>query len=601
MPMLPALSDLTGFGQTVFAIAVLTLAGRAALAGRGGPGMQFVAGWSLLSLALVGWGVVTAASLRQPAAAFALVSFAGLLPRGTRRADLAEAGRMLAVALPLLAVMADVAPSQPDALYAIIPNAAYIADYGHFPTANGPAVHTDVPVAPYGQELVTFLGGLAGGGFQANGPSLVTVFLHLVAGLILARALAGGVPGWRHTALGLLLATLFNPAFVPRISLSGYGEAPLAVAFLAAVWLGARVLDEVAAGERRPRHALPLVLALAILINIKQQSIGVFAAFGGGALAAILSDPRLDRTAALRVLGAAMLPAIALYLAWRGYVASAFPAGELKPLPLSEWEWHLLPGILADMGRVVLRQPVYFLAAGTTVALAFRPPRALAPTTRRVLTIAATAFVLYCGFLLLTFVGHFRGEHSFFRYNMHLAMGEVLGLALAARDLWGTRLARAGRLAVPLMLVAPLAAAPLLRFDRDWPQPRLRFLAQQVAGEIGPADRLALFLPDDNATVAAQLDALLRYAAPRRPQVDAAPWSNAAPASFAAATAAGYTRALVSCINNNHITNVPQNSAAWLVLQQDGWKVEKVWTYPPAPRRKWWNWTGFIAGEPLCL
>jgi hypothetical protein len=556
------------------------------------------------------WGVALPVSLRVPAAGMIVLALAGLVVRrdGSGRGDLGEIGRMVALALPLLWVMADVLPSQPDALLAFVPKAAYLWDYGHFPVQAGPPVFTDVPVAPYSTELVSLLGSLAGGGFAANGPALFTVLLHLAAGLMLARALAGDRrPGWVLTAVGLALATGLNPGFVPRVSFAGYGEAPLAVALLVAGWLTVRVMDDLAAGIRWPQGLLPLALTLAVMIGIKQQAAGLMVAYGGGVVAALMCAPRIGAGAAARTFAVVALPAGVLFLAWRGYVAAAYPDGELKALPLSQWVWGALPGILHDMGRVVVHQPAYFLAVAAVALLLLRPPRGLADGTRRVLVLTAVAFVLYNGFLLLTFVGHFREEHSFFRYNSHLSLLVVLGLALAARDALAARsggLGRVhrlgGRLAVAAMLAAPLAAAPLLRFDRDMPQPRLRLVARDLAGELQPDARIALILPGDNGSVADQLGALLRFAPPRRPRLDLWTSAAAAPSALPRAVAAGYRTALLSCTDGSGL-DLPADAAALLAWTGDAWVPVRVWPYPPLPKRTWWNWTGMLAGEPFCI
>lgn len=604
--LIPDPGNLTGFGQVLFAMTVLVLAGKALVRDRHGVAVQFIAGWGAYAALMTLWGVVTAVSLRLPAAAFLLVSLAGLvagcrIPGG--KADLAEAGRLMLVAAPLLWVMADILPSQSDNLAVMLPNTAYIFDWGHFPTQDGPPVYTDVPVAPYNFHLLSLLGSLPGNAYAPNSPSLVTVFLHLAAGLLFATALAEGKrPGLALTALGLALATLLNPGFVPRVSLAGYGEAPLAITLLFSVWLALRVLDDLAEG-RRP-DLLPLTLAEITLILIKQQGIGLFAAHLGAVVLTGALDRRVGPRRAVMMLGRAALPAIVLYLSWRFYVGSAFPAGELRAMPIALWEWHLLPEILRDMGKVIFRHAPYFCLLGLTGILLALRPAWLGEHSRRALLITLVAALLYNLFLVLTFVGHFRSEHSFFRYNTHQSMMLVLALALAARDLWVWRpqpwAHRAGLAVLAVMLAAPLAARPLLRFDRDMPQPLLYDLAARVGAEIKPRDRLALFLPGDNNSVRDALSSLLRFAPERRPLLDIRSWYTLDAASLTQAAQAGYGVAALSCTDGNTL-GLPPKAAALLVLGDNGWMAVKVWPYPPPPKRTWWNWTAFIASEPFCL
>lgn len=606
--LIPDPGQLTGFVQVLMVMISLTLAGKALLRDRHGLAVQFIAGWGGYAVLTTLWGIVTAASLRLPAAATLAVSLIGLVmaakgQNGT--ADRTEAGRLALVAAPLLWVMADVLPSQSDNLAVMLPNTAYLFDWGHFPTQDGPPVYTDVPVAPYNFHLLSLLGSLFGNAYAPNSPSLATIFLHLAAGLLFATALAEGKrPGPAQIAFGLALATLLNPGFVPRVSFAGYGEAPLAITLVFSVWLALGVLDDLAQG-RRP-DLLPLILAQITLILIKQQGIGLFAAHLGAIGLVGALDGRIGPRRAFLALGGAALPAIALYLGWRYYVGTAFPAGELRALPLAQWEWHLLPQILRDVGRVIVRHLPYFAILALAGALLARRPDWLGERSRRALGITLVAALLYNLFLMMTFVGHFRAEHSFFRYNTHQSLMLVLALTLAGRDLW-TRMGvsqawarRAGWAVLAVMLAAPLAAAPLLRFDRDMPQPRLHDLAAKVGAEIGPEDRLALFLPGDNNSVRDALASLLRFAPERRPLLEIRAWDASDQAALAEAAQAGYGVAALSCTDGNGL-GLPEKAAALLVLESGGWRAAKVWPYPPAPKRTWWNWTAFIASEPFCL
>lgn len=607
MPILPETAALTGFYQIGLAMVALTLGGRLILRGQNGIALQFITGWGAFCLVVTAWGMVLPFSLRIPMVGFLAAGLGGVFvgrPQ-TGRADLREAGRLLVLALPLLLVMADVAPSQSDNLAVMMPNTAYIFDYGHFPVQDGPPIYTDVPVAPYNTHLVSLLGSLAGGGYAPNSPSLLTVFLHLPAGLLLAAILAGGArPGWRHTAGGLALATVLNPGFVPRVSFSGYGEAPLAIALLFSGWLALRVIEQLAEGRRWPPLLVPLALALVCLINIKQQGIGLVAAFLGGLALTVLTDRRIGWRDGARILVAAALPAIALYLSWRGYVLVKFPAGELKPLPVSQWVWAELPKILRDTGAVILRHPVYFSLIGLAAAVLALRPRGLGEPSRRALVLTLAAILLYNLFVLLTFVGHFRAEHSYFRYNSHQSLLLLLALVLAGRDLLAARwnpgprlVAAGGAVMIAIIVVAPLATAPLLRFDRDMPQPWLRDLAAKLGEEIQPTDAVALILPGDNASVRDAMSSLLRFAPVRRPLLRIGAYTAA---DLAQVAEDGYGIALLSCTDGTGL-GLPDKAAALLRRDEHGWRVDKTWPYPAPPRKTWWNWTGFIAAEPFCL
>ena len=605
------LGSLTGLWQIAFAMVVMTLAGRLALPGRPGLGLQVMAGWGMTCLLLTLWGVTLPLSLRIPAWGLVMAAGAALVltRRQPWREDLAEAGRLLALAVPLLAVMAPMEPSQLDVFALILPNSAYLVDHGIFPTALGPAAFSDAPVAPYNTEIVPFLGSLAGGGFAPNGIALFTVALHLPAAWLLDRALADGErPGWGMAAFGLLLTTGFNPGFVPRVSFAGYGEAPLAIALLFAVWLAAEVLEAMSKGENWPPALLPLALVLAALIAVKQQSVGLFLSLAGAGLVALTNLPKARRWPGLRALALAALPAILLYLAWRGHVVWRFPAGELQSDTAGAWRDARLAEILRDMAWVAGNKLFLFAPLLLVLGLAVRPPAALVPKTRLVLRLTAATSLLFTLFLLATYLLHFGREHSFFRYSTQLSLAVILALILAARDSASGRRPLSARwrrglavAAVALILAVPPAASILLRFDRDMPQPLLRFVARTLATEVSPDDRLALILPGDNTTSGMALESLLRFTHPRRPGLVLSHYSHYAPGLLDKIAAEGVGIALLSCSDAAPELGLPPHSVALLRRQGEVWAVSGHWTYPPTKKRGKWGWTNFIAEEPFCL
>ncbi|MEI9984943.1 MAG: hypothetical protein WDN69_18095 [Aliidongia sp.] len=600
-------SDLTGLAQIAAATIVLILGGRLLTRGRAGPGIQFLAGWGALCLMLTLWGVATPLSLRIPALSFALVALLGgpLMPR--RAEDLAAFGRMLVLAVPILVITATMQASQPDIFLNLLPNAAYLVDHATFPTAAGAPSYSYLPVAPYNTQFVPFLGSLIGGGVAANGLALFTVALHLAAGLILARVLAGaGRPGWALSALGLLLATLLNPGFVPRVSFAGYGEAPLSITLLAAGWLAVQAMGEMAEGKRWPPMLGILALVLTAMVNTKQQGIGLFLAAAIGAMLVAAADPRIGWRSALRGFGAAALPALLLYAVWRGYVLREFADGELKPLPFAQWQWANLPAIFGSMLKVVVEKPLFYACVLAAIGLLLRRlVRGDGGATTRVLGLVAAVFALYNGFLVLTYIGHFPGvmsleAHSYFRYNTHLALLVLLGLVLAAREAalawpgftrW--RLV-AGGIAIVAMLAAPIGFAQRLRFDREPPQPLIWSLAQDLAPRLQPDDRLALLMPGDNTSTGTMLMDALRFTPPRRLGLDLREFTSGDPAE---AEAAGYRLAFLSCTDGSTL-GLPPHAAALLRLSEGGWQAVETWPYPPETGKRRWNQN--LSGAPLC-
>jgi hypothetical protein len=430
------------------------------------------------------------------------------------------------------------------------------------------------------------------------------VLLHPLAGQIFARILGGAKSSWGFSALGLLLATLLDPGFVPRISFAGYGEAPLAVTLLAAGWLAARSLQQLAEHRRWPASLAGLALVLAALVNIKQQGIGLLLALSLAAIAVASLDRRIGWRAGLKSFGAAALPALLLYAAWRGFVMLYFPGGELQPLPFAQWQWQNLPAIFASILDVLLEKPVLFAFVFFNMAcFAVNWRRGRRDAATLVQGLASLIFLLYNGFLVLTYIGHFPGvmsleAHSYFRYNTHLSLLLLLGVALQLRRLAPAVLATRPRrrligiALVGSMLLAPIGFAQRLRFDLEPPQPLIRALAHQLAPHLKPDERLALLLPGDNGSTGTALEAALRYEPPRRPALDLKQIFSADPAA-----AEGYPLAFLSCTDGNTL-GLPAQAAALLARSDTGWRAVEIWPYPPVPPGRRWN--GNLAGAPLC-
>jgi hypothetical protein len=594
--------DLTGLAQITVASILLILAGRLSTGGRGGPGLQFLVGWGALALLLTFWGVVTPLSLRLPALGFTVVALLGLA-RPHRAEDLAALGRIVALALPIVIITATMRASQPDMFLNLLPNAAYLVDHAAFPTAASAPSYSFLPVAPYNTQFVPFLGSLFGGGVAPNGLALFTVALHLAAGLIFARILGGARAGWGLSALALLLATLLNPGFVPRVSFAGYGEAPLSITLLAAGWLAGRAMAAMAGGQRWPRPLAALALVLAAMINAKQQGIGLYLAVTLAAMLTAACDPRIGWRAGLRGFGIAGLPALALYLAWRGFVWSNFAEGELKPLPFAQWQWGNLPMILGSMVKVVIEKPLLYACFIAALGLLIgRLRRNEGGMATRVLGLTITVFLIYNGFLVLTYIGHFPGvmsleAHSYFRYNTHLALLILLGLVLAMREAVAVPAGRrrlVNGIAIVAILAAPIGFTQRLRFDLEAPQPLIWSLAEHLAPHLAPDDRLALLLPRDNTSTGTMLSGALRFGEPRRPDLDLREFPSGDPAE---AQAAGYRRAVLSCTDGNGL-GLPPHGAALLDWSDGGWRLVEFWPYPALPEKPRWNQN--LSGAPLC-
>ncbi|MBV8775740.1 MAG: hypothetical protein JO258_00950 [Alphaproteobacteria bacterium] len=584
---LPGWIDLAHVAVTWTIAVLLLLLGSAGCGKAVAAEFRIGAGWGVVCLVLTAWGVFLPWSLRIPAAGLVLLALGVLAIPACRppAGDWRALGRLLAVTLPLWAVMAAVRPSQVDTFLNLLPNANYLVDYGLLPTAALPPSYSLYPAAPYDTQFLAFLGSFADPAYPASGMSLVNVMLRLVGGLAMARLLMRTrALSWSAAALGMLLATLFDPGFVPRFHFSSYGETGLAVTAVLAACL-------FAGGERAgTRHPLALSLILAAMINTKQSGIGLVLALTGAAIAAEAAERGAIRRRALVGPALVLLPAAALYLAWRYFVAGAGVAG-LEPLPFGQWNWAVLPETVRSIGGAIAEKPVFFAAvAAALVCLPVLLRRHGWSPATRMLAFFAALFVLYNLFLMVTYIAHFSPEmsaeaHSYFRYNTHLSLVLVLGLALAVRERWPalSATARARRLApaaVGLALLAPAAFAERLRFDIAMPQPLVWDLAARLKEYVGDGDRLALLTPGDDGQVGRLLADYLASVPPRRRGLDIASRNAADGTTLDEVAAAGYRLALISC--------TADGGAALLRHGPDGWTQVAAWAYGPGlPTSPW--------------
>src|SRR5229473_2766268 len=299
--LIPSWADLAAWAGVLVAALVFIGVGRLLSRGRAAPEAALVAGWGGACVALTLWGVATAASLRWPATAIAAAGLVGV------------------VALPLLAVMVSARPSLPDTFLNLLPNAAYLYDHAGFPADDRSPSHSFLPGAPYNMQLAAFTAALFTPGFPPAAMIGINLILQLAFALFLARLIERGddaaaiLPTWGATALGLLLATLINPGFVPRYHLSAYSETSVTVALAFAAWFAARALDRCAAQRTASAELTLLALTLAALVNIKQDSIALVAGLLGAALVLALLQGREGRgraqAAALRAMAVRQYPA----------------------------------------------------------------------------------------------------------------------------------------------------------------------------------------------------------------------------------------------------------------------------------------------------
>lgn len=626
---LPTALQAEGLAAVFASGLIMVVIGRAILGERTLPEIALMAGWGVVSLVLTIWGVKTPDTMRIPA--IVLIGFAAvssLSPRGQlSRPDGAALGRIAALAIPLIAVLAAAMPSGPDTFTNQLPNAAYLFDYDKFPAKSRPPMLAVWPAFPYNLQLATFLPTLLTPGFPPNILGQINLMFELAFAVLLARQMgqAGAqpehAPGWRAAAGALLLTTFLNPGFDPKIQFSGYGDPTIAVILAFVAWQAERLLSALAGDRAAAEERLALTLLLLAGAAIKQVSIYIMVSAVGTAMVLGLFDRRIGLRRTIAYLAPPLVPALLLVVIWRFYVAGHFQADdELRFLPLAEWNLARLPKIFGNMAiQIWQKLPFFVLLYGIVLAaapLALR--RGLTPASRLFL-ITAGVTLLYTAFLVFTYVAHFPGEigasaHSFFRYNLHLQFLATLAFVAFARESWmrrgapdlGGRWRAVGVAAIVLALVAPVAGAGLLRRDQRMPEPLVWRMARFAAPHFQQGDRVALLLPGDNRSVAFMLRVAIAIDHPHSGLANFKDVPKAYPETLDTVKAAGVGYALISCVPSG-LASSPVGAAlglksgetALLARDGQGWKLlarqDVPADLPPAA-----GWTHELSPGPFC-
>lgn len=604
---LPNPSDLAAGLALLVALAAMLGVGRLACGRHCVPEVALVAGWGALCLLMTCWGVGYG-HLTAPLGLFAVAALPGLRP-------LPRLGRVTLLSASLWVVLLAALPSQVDTWLNLLPNLAFLTDHARLPTDGGPASWSFLPAAPYNTQFVGFAVSALVGRLVPNALSLFNAALLCAAGLHVARVCAPAArqPPWWAAAAGLLLVMPLNPGFVPRVFLASYGEAPIAVALLFAVALGADLLLAARANSGERGGWLALALVLAALVEIKQSALGLLLPFALTLLVLGLVAPGIGRLRWAAGVAAATAPALGLYALYRWYVLAHFASGELKMLPVAAWHWALLPQILGGIAFAIFQKATYFAAVAACLVAAWWEARRR-PWQRPavVLALAAGLILGFNAFLLFTYVAHFPAvwavrAHSYFRYMSQLSLAVVLGLTLWLRPglaSWVAGWPRRRRLlasggAIGLAVCLPIGGVAMLRFDLAPPQPFLWSIGHETAARLQDGDRLAMLLPGDgDDAVGSLLRGVLLFTAPRRPHLDFRMALEATPPALAAALAAGFPNALVTCAKHG-LAGIPPGQAGLLRYSDGAWHVRAVWPIPTAMARQ--HFSAMLPRTPFCL
>lgn len=601
---LPNASQLGGLLGLLVATASFALIGRLAGCHRGVPEAAVLCGWSVFVLATTLVGIATPIPLSLVLWGFvgiAAVAAGWLAMRGELTLS-ATARRYITLGALFPAVASAMSPAAVDSFSHWLPNAVYLFEFDHFPRQGMMSEASSYPGFPYGFALVTYAAGEITGQFAENTGILFNAILLILFATLLGRMIAlssfddpsGRFPavGWGAAALSIVLASFASPVFVRKVVFTAYPDAATAVvvAYLGvAGWMFLNALAE--GGKRTGALALQCGLLGALLINLKQANLVLFACVFGGMLLVAIRDRRISLAGFLSWTPVLFLPGLILYGGWRLFV-EAEALGENKIRPMADWPLDRIPELLERMSSVMLRKSghfaimLFFLWRGVMAFL--RVNHAF----DRLALILATVFVGYTAFLAFIYVAHFNGyPQSYWRYNLHIGYFGYAAAVYGIACLWRTAdrlsiLERGAPVAVLLAFALPIVGASYIRYDRLAPVPYIRAIGQELGDTLPEKSRLLLYLPGDNGN----LSSILRYYARRgRPGLridatleDSSLWTARRP-TFSADIYFWVFCGTPAFHEALDVAPFPKQSAL-LRYDSEGWRAERHWALPVARR-----------------
>jgi hypothetical protein len=443
------------------------------------PDLSLFVGWGVASLLLTLCGVVLKAPLYWAVLPLALLLAWSLRDRSDSENALARGRWRIAVmAAGFLTVSATSGVAGTDTFAYWLPNGWFLYNHDAFPTIVEPGL--PYPAHPYNFQFIQYLTGLALPYFASTAMIAANGFL-----LVCLAALVAGVlrsddqPSvtWPRATLCVLIATILNPTFVPALVFISYGDFATGV-IVAAIGLAiARLADRQSSDDAHDwRPCLAIGLALAALINLKQSNLAQAGLLILGFAGLSLLDRRVSWRWAWTRLSPILAPPALIYLTWRHHVAAdGLLSGENEMLPIKLWDFAILPPMLKSMGSVALNKGGFFgLVLILAARLAYLLVKRASDPARRLLLLALFQFVGFNLFLVITYIAVFsnRGGNvaqAYWRFSTQLGPLELLAFLYAFKPQIGALCAKApaivGRVAVPLCLIAPIAALPRLRID----------------------------------------------------------------------------------------------------------------------------------------
>jgi hypothetical protein len=309
-----------------------------------------------------------------------------------------------------------------------------------------------------------------------------------------------------------------------------------------------------------------------------------------------------------------VLPALGLYGLWRWFATDSFAVGELKALPLSQWNTALIPEILTGVAVAIGQKGFYFLAifvllTGTTMRLR----RGSGDISTVVLAIASATILFDNLFIIFTYVAHFEPTwavqaHSYFRYMAQLSLLLVLGLVHLLRPVAirflsanpGSAARNWGNPAIIAMLLAPALFLSFLRFDREAPQPQIDAMVRSLKPQLKSDAGLAIIVPGDLDDIAGSyLRGLVLYRVPRQNFPRIVTTRSVDRATLDALARDGVRQALLSCSDlAPNLAGLPPHALILLERDAAGWRSAGARPYPPELGRR--HWAGLLPKPIFC-
>jgi hypothetical protein len=471
-----------------------------------------ITGWAIASLTAA-LSALSSTMLYWPAACLAVVGIAGYFV-ALPRTPLIWLGLSWLLVAPLLFIASTIPPTMFDEFAHWLPNTRFLVEYGRFSDAGTPNIWSGKAAYPPAIPIIGFSVALIGQGAEMAA-KVFSVLLAASFGLVLAELIRNRFGIIFSLAIGVAFATVTNPFFDPRISLTAYGDTPTGFVLAFLVYSSWR-----AVGEQGAQRIWEVVGACVLIVLLRETNI-VLAA--GTAIGLALTGRRG------RLLCASMtIASIAPFLLWRSYIAAAAMPATLLPRPLADWKWNAPWLVVKTLfterfaNHLLLGGGVLLLLTLAIAALIFR--WRLFHPLRQLFLISGTVACLWILFLLWTYIAVLPLEEiqiagSTWRYLSQLGPT----LIVVCFEMWSAAISDAAKSVQPIRFAASVTSTlgiltcmlPGLvivatrshwQIDLQYPMTRTIHSVAPVLAPIIGAERFTVIHPVDASALAVEFD-----------------------------------------------------------------------------------------------